>query len=476
MLGYQPDELLGQSYEELMIPTSDDDAHWAWKERRTGERATRGKVIEVKTKSGETRLLELHSSGAYFPRHPAGRTDTTSECYWGTVGVAVDITKQAAEQQERQHAQKMAALGRLAGGVAHDFNNLLAVIMSSVFLLRKHLDHESPAAVDLAELEDACSRGSDLTRQLLAFSRKEPYSPKVVDLAAIVRQTEKMLSRLLDERIDLKIRCADDVGASHADPRAIEQVVVNLCINARDAMPDGGHLTIHVSNVVLDEEHAAIYEDVTPGRYIMIAVTDDGQGMSPEIRHRMFEPFFTTKPEGSGTGLGLATVFGIVRQHNGHLSVYSEQGVGTTVKVYVPQVDQPLSTELPAPPTESPGGTEHVLLVEDDEALRRSMARILRSHGYQVSEAPDAETALALVRSEVPIDLLYTDMILPKMNGDSLARCVRDVRPQVKVVLSSGYLGATVTGSADLADGTVFLPKPVAICDLLRHIRELLDS
>ncbi len=381
--------------------------------------------------------------------------------------VANDVTDRMRLEEQLRRAQKMEAIGGVAGGVAHDFNNLLSVILSYGRLLRDGFAPTDPVRADLEEICKAGDRAADLTRQLLAFSRQQTLDPRVIDVNQIVGGMERMLRRLLGEDIQLAFQCAQHLDTIRADPGQVEQVVMNLAVNARDAMPRGGKLSIETENVRLGADNAEGHHDVTPGGYVMIAITDTGTGMDAATQERIFEPFFTTKEKGKGTGLGLSTVFGIVKQSGGHVWVFSEPGKGTTFKVYFPRSDAVL--EAAPKPTVAPPtlrGSETVLLVEDEEQVRTLMRTILRRRGYSVLEAQNGGEAILICDEfEGDIQLLVTDVVMPRVGGPELAKRLLRMRPAMKVLYVSGY-----TDRSFVRDGTI---TPDAFA---RRVREVLDS
>jgi two-component system cell cycle sensor histidine kinase/response regulator CckA len=390
-----------------------------------------------------------------------------------------DVTEKKKLETQLRQAQKMEAIGQLAGGVAHDFNNLLGVITGYTDLLLKDLGELHPGVRRAEQIRKAADRASGLTRQLLAFSRKQMLQPKVLDLNAVVLDVEKMLQRLIGEDIQLVTVLSEALGRVKADPGQIEQVIVNLAVNARDAMPKGGKLIIETANIDLDGHYAGTRTEVTPGPYAMLAVSDTGHGMNAETMSHIFEPFYTTKEEGKGTGLGLSTVFGIVKQSGGHVGVYSEVEKGTTFRVYLPRVEHngeaaALVATLPEPRR---ARTETILLVEDAEVLRLMIGEMLETAGYQVLVGGSPEQAFGVVEAHSgPIHLLLTDVVLPRMSGPQVAEQVKAAWPGVKVLYMSGYTDEAIVHHGVLEGGTHFLQKPFTTDGLLRKVSEVLDA
>ncbi len=370
----------------------------------------------------------------------------------------------------------MEAIGQLASGVAHDFNNLLGVIggYSELVLQALPTDHSQRKRIEA--IRKAGERAAELIRQLLAFGRKQSLEPVVLDPAQVVSGMKGMLRRLIPSDIELIDRFGAGAGRVKVDPGQLEQVILNLAVNARDAMPDGGRLVIETSAAELNESYGQTHPGVRPGRYVLLSLSDTGTGMDTQTQARIFEPFFTTKEPGKGTGLGLSTVYGIVKQHEGHIAVYSEPGQGTTFKVYLPRVDEEAAREeaAPAPPRAAvEGGT--VLLVEDDEEMRQLSREILEAQGYHVLEAQDGEAALELSEGHAgPVHLLLTDMVMPRMTGRQLAERLRSSRSEMRVLFVSGYAGDMVVRDGDLEAGMAFLQKPFTPNQLGRKIRELM--
>jgi len=400
-----------------------------------------------------------------------------------SLAMAIDITesKRAAAALERlegqlRQSQKMEAIGQLAGGVAHDFNNLLGVIIGYSELLLRDLAQGSPAARRMNEIRSAADRAAALTKQLLAFSRRQVLQPRVLDLNAVVKEAEAMLARVISENIEIATKLAPDLGRVLADPGQVHQVLLNFAVNARDAMPNGGRLTIETRNVEILERDGGAHGGVPPGRYVLMLIGDTGFGMAPEVLEHMFEPFFTTKEKGYGTGLGLATVYGVVTQSGGHVEVESAVGRGTTFKVYLPTADGAEETSTPAPQPKGKAA-ETILLVEDAAPLREMVQEILEAEGYLVLSAEHAERALQLAAAHAGvIALAITDVVMPGMSGPEAAARLQAARPETRVLFMSGYTDEAIGNEGVLDPGTHFIQKPFSADALLRKVREVLGQ
>ncbi|HJQ23668.1 MAG TPA: PAS domain S-box protein [Blastocatellia bacterium] len=428
----------------------------------------RGFKIQLRRKDGNTIWV---SASTRAVRDAGG----TLLYYEGSVE---DISEHKQLEEQLRHSQKMEAVGRLAGGVSHDFNNLLTAIIGYSDLMMMLLKEEDPLRHYVEEIRTAGDRAASLTRQLLAFSRKQVLQPRLLDINSLVTNVGKMLRRLVGEDIGFITLLRPEAGLINADPGQIEQVLVNLVVNARDAMPEGGKIVIETASAELDKAYADLHVGVEPGDYVMLAVSDTGTGMDEKTQARIFEPFFTTKPTGKGTGLGLSTVYGIVRQSGGNIWVYSEVGRGTTFKVYLPRVTEDApedeSVSKPEPPLR---GTETVLLAEDEEVVRRLAREVLEGYGYRVLEAGNGGAAFsACVGHDGPIHLLITDVVMPGMGGRDLANRLSRLRPEMKVLFMSGYTDDAIVHHGVLEAGIPFIQKPFSPDDLARKVREVLDG
>jgi len=464
--GLRREEWVGQPFERLVHP---EDLPLALE---LLGRVVRGEVrpasqFRVRTAKGDYRVGEFSAT----PQLHEGRLV-------GILGIGRDVTERVQLEQQLRQAQKMEAVGRLAGGIAHDFNNILTAITGYADLLLEDLGATDPRRQDADEIHKAADRAAGLTRQLLAFSRQQVLQPTVLEVNKLVSDLEKMLRRLLGEDVELGTRLAPTTGRVKADPGQLEQVIMNLAVNARDAMPNGGKLTLETGNVDLDEAYATDHYPARAGPFVLLAVSDTGVGMSDETQAHMFEPFFTTKEKGKGTGLGLATVYGIIKQSGGFIWVYSEVGHGTTFKLYLPRVEE--LAERASQPAQAPAraarGTETVLVVEDEAPVRSVARQVLERHGYTVLEAPSAEAALDIVtRYSGAIHLLLTDVVMPGLNGRELANRLAGLRPDARVIFMSGYTDDAVTRHGVLERGSAYVQKPFTPDAIARKVREVLD-
>ncbi len=465
--GFDPEELHGFAFMDGVHP--DDRKGVLGFFRRWFSRDPSAPVqyeCRLLRKNGEIRYVEVNVT----PVVEKGQV-TGSRVYLR------DNTERRQMEEQLLLSRKMEAIGRLAGGVAHDFNNMLMVILGSCDLVLCGMDGSSPMYEKVEVIREAAERASSLTRQLLAFSRRQILEPKVVDLNDIVINTEKMLRRLIGEDIELNVVLDPGLGRVKADPSQMEQVIVNLALNARDAMPQGGCLTIEITNAELDDEYARGHVSVVPGAYVMLAVSDTGPGMDEETKAKVFEPFFTTKEK--GTGLGLATVYGIVKQSGGNIWCYSEPGKGTTFKIYLPQVEEEVaeSSVEPGELAVLEGGAETLLVTEDDDAVREIAVSILRSAGYKVLEAANGDEALEVYkRYGGPVDLLITDVVMPGMSGRKLAERLGAMCPGIKVLYMSGYTDNIIAHHGVLDEGMKFIQKPFSRSDLLKRVRRVLSG
>ncbi|MEP6618909.1 MAG: PAS domain S-box protein [bacterium] len=457
----------GSDFESLIARTHPDD------------RASLRDTIATAMKTGADFAVESRSvwpDGTIRILSSAGRIvlDFLGKPVRG-IGISLDITERRSLEAQFQQAQKMEAVGRLAGGVAHDFNNLLTVILGFCELLQADLDANDPHRQDVAEIHRAGVTAAALTRQLLAFSRKQIIEPTLLDLNEVIAAMRPMLGRLIGEDVAVRVDLRPGLGIVRADRAQLEQVIMNLSVNARDAMPKGGTLTIEAADVELDEDYARSHLGVKPGAYVMLTVSDTGSGMTPDVQARLFEPFFTTKEVGKGTGLGLATIHGIVARNGGSVHVYSELGVGTTFKVYFPRTITPeRAADTPALIMQTHRGTPTVLLVEDEDGLRELARRMLERHGYRVLAAANADHAIRLFDVDDSIDILLTDVVMPGASGPELAARLVAQRPALKVIYMSGYTDDAIVQHGVLNPGIALLNKPFTSAALARKVRDAL--
>ncbi len=405
--------------------------------------------------------------------------ERTTQLQAANVALQHELVERKQLEAQFLQAQKLEGIGQLAGGIAHDFNNLLTAIGGYADLIWDALPHNQPIRSDPEEIQKAVTRASNLTRQLLAFARKQIIEPRILNLNDLIGDMDKLLRRVIGEDIDLITRPEPDLGCVKADPGQIEQVILNLAVNARDAMPNGGKLTIETRDVFLDNNYAAGHQSAPEGSYVLLAVSDTGSGMDADVQAHAFEPFFTTKAQGHGTGLGLATCYGIVKQHGGNIWVYSEIGQGTTFKIYLPHVDEAASTlAAQALPPIGLRGKETVLVVEDETAVRELVTRVLRAQGYLVLEASNGAEAIRVAEAYAPavIDLLLTDVVMPELGGQAAAAQISTRNSSMKVLFISGYTDSAIVHHGRLKEGVAFLHKPFTPAMLTRKVREVLDG
>ncbi len=469
LFGRSPSELAGCDYVELFRARNS--------ELGTGSAEVNASSLRTPSSEFRARQEAEVSLGQRWFRVAVDPTRDQEGKVTGAVAIWTDVTQRRHLEEQLRQAQKMEAIGHLAGGVAHDFNNLLTVINGFTEVILGNLEGDDPSGPLLQEVRKAGERAGALTRQLLAFSRKQLLQPKVIDLNSLLAEIAKLLGRMIGEDVTLAFDLDPHLGRIKADPGQIEQVIINLAVNARDAMPQGGSLTLTTRNVVLAHSPQAL-EEMPAGPYALLAVKDAGCGMTRETLARIFEPFFTTKEVGKGTGLGLATVYGIVKQSGGHVEAQSEVGAGTTFRIYLPLVHQEKERpEVPSSPLPLPVGQETVLLVEDDPGVRRLTLRLLLGQGYQVLEASSGSEGLAVAaRHQGPIQLLITDVVMPALSGPQLARRLLLDRPETKVLYLSGYTDDAVLRHGILEQATNFLQKPFSLSVFAHKVRELLDG
>jgi two-component system, cell cycle sensor histidine kinase and response regulator CckA len=467
ILGYTPEELIGKPAFDLVHPDDLATVAKAFEDSLAMPNITR--VVEYRYRHKDGRWMQLEAVGANLLNDPVVKAIVVS---------VRDISERKKFQEQLQQAMKMEAVGRLAGGVAHDFNNILTVISGNIELARMGLSPSDPLTRRLEQMARAADSAASLTRQLLAFSRRQIIEPRVLNLNDLIKNIDLMLRRLIGENIELKTILRKDLDSVRVDPGQFEQVLVNLVVNARDAMPDGGNLIIETDNVALDENYSLTHPESIPGQFILLAVSDTGHGMSDEVKDHIFEPFFTTKGIGHGTGLGLATIFGIVKQAGGSIEVYSETGEGTTFKIYLPMIEgqaEKLSKSQPAHAL--PKGRETILFVEDEANVRMVGMMMLAELGYNVIEARNGIEALAFAdKYKDQIDLLMTDIVLPGMNGRELAERLIKIRPEIKTLFTSGYTEDVIVHHGVIDARINFIGKPYSLQPLAKKLRDILDK
>ena len=461
ILGYRPDELIGRDAGHLLHPDDLDSTRQQMRLARRG---------------GQTRNFDcryLHKDGHAVPLSWTGVWSEQDQHHFF---IGRDMTEAHRIEAQLRQAQKMEAVGQLTGGLAHDFNNILMIILANVEMIEEEHEPSDDLRDRLADIGGAVQRASDLTRHLLAFSRRQPLRPQATNLNSLVAGMGKLLQRTLGEHVRIDQKLSPDLWTTSVDPTQFEAALLNLCVNARDAMPDGGRLLVETGNVVLDEEYAGHNDEVAAGRYAMLAVTDTGQGMPKTILDKVFEPFFTTKGVGKGSGLGLSMVYGFIKQSKGHIKIYSEPGRGTTIKIYLPRTADAEEPIRPATEEPAPRGTEHVLLVEDDPAVRASVLWQLRSLGYTVTEAPSGDEALGLLAAG-GFDAIVSDMVMPgRMSGLMVLEEAARRWPKVGTVLMSGYTENAVIQAGRLPDHVRLLIKPFTKLALARALRQAIDT
>jgi PAS domain S-box-containing protein len=463
ILGYVPEEMIGRNATEFIFP---DDLEGTRRQMRLARAEGGARKFDCRYLHKDGRRVAIAWTGVW--------SETDAQYFF----IGRDMTAQLALESQLRQAQKMEAVGQLTGGIAHDFNNLLTVIIGMAELLTEAVGDDDTLGPLVQEIEQAGTRGAELTRRMLAFARKQPLQPRSIDLNAIISNSAAMLRRTIGEDIAVTLGLAANPWRASADPAQIEDVILNLAVNARDAMPNGGSLLIETFNIQLDAEYAAQHVEVAVGDYVALVITDSGTGMPPEVVERAFDPFFTTKEAGRGTGLGLSMVYGFVKQSRGHVKIYSEVGHGSSIKIYLPRANkcaEPLDVGNAA--AASPRGSETILVVEDGAAVRLMAARVLRGLGYTVIEAEDGPSALAKIEEALEIDLLFTDLIMPNgIDGQSLVQRARVIRPELKALYTSGYSEQFLRGRGSADVGVPLLNKPYRTLALAEAVRSVLDG
>jgi PAS domain S-box-containing protein len=460
ILGYEPHEIVGKTGRDFILP---EDLEATRNEMRVARRAGFMRNFRCRYRHRDGRPVSLVWTGVW--------SEADREHFF----IGRDMTDTEAREEQLRQSQKMEAVGQLTGGVAHDFNNVLMVVMANVEELLEDDKLSADQREMLTNISASGERAAELTRRLLAFSRKQRLTPQPTNLSDLVAGTDKLLRRTLGEQIEIDAIFADDLWTANVDRAQVEAALVNLCVNARDAMPDGGRLLLETRNIELDEAYAAANPGAVPGEYVMLAVSDTGTGMPPEVLNRVFEPFFTTKEVGKGTGLGLSMVYGFVKQSNGHIRIYSEVGRGTTIRLYLPRSDAPVEDDGRVT-TEAPRGHERVLLVEDDPQVRGAVLNQLRSLGYAVTQVANGRAALNLLEDGARFDLMLTDIVMPGIGGPQLAAEIVRGWPAMKILFMSGYSENAAMIHGRVAPGAQILSKPFRKIDLASRMRELLDD
>lgn len=462
ILGRRPEEMLGRNATDFIYPEDLDNTRSEMRQARLGRIM---RTFDCRYMHKDGRVVPLAWTGVW------------SEPEQQHFFIGRDMTERIAQEERLRRSQRLESIGQLTGGIAHDFNNLLAVVIGNLDMLESRLKHDRELVQFAEDAMQAAERGAELTRQLLAFARRQPLNTVVFDMNARVNGTIGLLRRTLGERISIATRLAADLWPVLADQGQFESALVNLALNARDAMREGGRLTIETENKQIGDSYAAL-NDIAPGDYVMLAVSDTGTGMPPEVLSRVFEPFFTTKPASEGTGLGLSMVYGFTRQSNGHIKIYSEHGRGTTVRLYLPRAENSAAAAgaMSDAAPEARGG-ERILVVEDNGEVRKIVVSQLTDLGYRIVEAENAEEALAILRRDDAIDLLFTDVVMPgAMGGDDLARAARAIRPKLKLLLTSGFAKASIDQGPNSPLFENFLSKPYRKSELAAKLRGVLDA
>jgi signal transduction histidine kinase/CheY-like chemotaxis protein len=438
-----------------------------WQEHRKYTRAQGSTTFETINQRKDGTIFPVEITATYLEYQNEGFSFSFSR----------DITRRKQMEEQLMQARKMEAIGQLAGGVAHDFNNMLCVILGYTELIKSRLAPDDPSFREMLEIEKAASHSRDITRQLLAFSRKQMIAPRPINLNKLIANTETTLARLIGEDIELRFYPGKDLWQIKFDPSQIDQILINLAVNARDAMPDGGKLTIETANVSLDEAYCQDHREFRPGHYVLLTVSDNGVGMDPETLTHIFEPFFTTKDVDKGTGLGLATVYGIIKQNDGAINVYSEPGLGTTFKMYLPKIMKEDEIVEKAEEAAEDVATETILLVEDEEMVRGMTTAMLETIGYTVLVAETPSDALSMCeKKDISIDLLITDVVMPEMNGNELRDRINAIRPGVKTLFMSGYTSNVIVHHGVLDEEMYFIQKPFTLKDLQKKVHNALGN
>lgn len=467
MSGYSNEELTNPSFtiENLLSDVSRTSAETHLRQVDQKQQIAPSSEYEAVRKDGQRIFVELYRSTITWQGRDA------------VLGFVIDVTNERRIEEHLRQSQKMEAIGRLAGGVAHDFNNLLTVIGGNLDIMEAKTIEGEPIDFEIKQLTAAFSKASNLTNQLLTFSRKQVVQPRIIDINAELRQMENMLHRLIGEDIQIHMNYELNLHPVRMDPAQLDQIVINMVVNSRAAMPQGGKITISTANISLDTNAALLYTDASPGKYVQLSISDTGQGMDEATRSRVFEPFFTTKQSEKGTGLGLATVYGIVRQSDGFITVYSEPGEGTVFKVYIPKSEQEEAVDPDDPKSGEIFGSETILVVEDEENVRSIIQRTLEIYGYTILEAASGTQGLELFRQQAEkIDMILTDVVMPEMSGRELVEKASEIKPGIRILYMSGYTDDAIVRHGILETGMSFINKPFQAIDLLQKIRSILSE